>query len=149
MRRTIAATGGLALVAILAVTGCQSDSREAEIDATRARIAAEQSGAATTPPAPPATPGAAQEGPNLAAFDLVFGDGDGFVGSYARTAPNTWVGPDLTNYQSVTWTAVTTPSSVELTSGAQSFNVNVSNGLVSSGSLDPALNHRIANQVFQ
>ncbi len=152
MRRSIAATSAAVLAAILALTACRGgDERRAEIEATRARMAAEQSGAATTPPPPPATPGAAQEGQNLAAFTLVFGSGDGVVGNYTRTAPpDTWVGPDLVNYQSITWTATTiTPERLVLTSGGQTLDINVSNGLVTSPQLDPSFNYRLANQVYQ
>ncbi|MGF1624632.1 MAG: hypothetical protein ACFCVH_07095 [Alphaproteobacteria bacterium] len=155
MRRSIATTGAIALAAVTALVGCRSsdgDTQRAEIEATRARIAAEQTGAATTPPPPANNPAAAQVGANLAGFNLVFGSGDGVVGGYTRTGPNTWVGPDLTNYQSVSWDATTvTPEQVVLTSnpGGQTLNINVSNGQVSSPQLDPANQYRMANQVFQ
>jgi hypothetical protein len=147
MRLTIATTGGLALAAILAVAGCKSETHQAEIDATQARMAAEAAGTPVPPAATP-TPGAAQQGQNLASFDLVF-SGDGFVGRYVRNAPTTWVGPDPTNGQSVTWTATTAPERVVLTSGAVTLDINVSNGLVSSNALDPQHGYHMANQVFQ
>lgn len=152
MNRNIAAVGGLALSAILVVAGCRSDARDAEVAATNARIAAEASGAATVPAAPANNPNAAQIGTNLAAFDLVFGSGDGYVGSFVRTAPNTWVGPDLENYQPVTWNANTTDERIVLTAAnptQQVLDINVANGQVTSSWVDNSLNYRMAGQVYQ
>ena len=152
MNMSLVTVGGLALSAILAIAGCRSDMRDSEIAATNARVAAEASGAASVPPAPANNPNAAQIGPNLAAFDLVFGSGDGYVGRYVRTAPNTWVGPDLENYQPVTWNANTTNDRIVLTAAnpsQQVMDINVANGQVTSSWVDNSFNYRMAAQVYQ